>query len=42
MKTNASSTRSKKDWIAPEITGIHINGNGGGGPDFASELPVGS
>ncbi len=27
----------KKQWIAPEITSIHINGNGGAGFDFASE-----
>ncbi|WP_262919354.1 hypothetical protein [Niabella hibiscisoli] len=42
MKMNVNPISSKKDWIAPETIEIHINGNGGGGPDFASELTVGS
>ncbi len=39
---NLNPIRSKKDWITPETTENHMNGNGGGGPDFASELPNGS
>jgi hypothetical protein len=39
METNVNiDNTTKKDWIAPEITLIQINGFGGAGFDFASEV----
>ena len=34
---NNTVTAIKKQWVAPEITIIQINGNGVAGFDFASE-----
>lgn len=38
MKMNVNLIHSKKEWITPDTTEIHINGNGGGGSDFAAEF----